>query len=105
METTFRFFDARKALLEVVKQDTTLSSLDKLQIRLAVNFRPRIRQEILGEIQAQCCLAGLVTEDMRIIPTADAASGPNPMEVDWDNILAFIQTLLPLILQIIDLFS
>lgn len=67
------------------------------RIRLAIAFRPRAVAEVQGCVIDEACQAGKMTRD-----AAAAADGDG---FDWNALLEFIRNLLPLILEIIKIFS
>jgi hypothetical protein len=78
----------KRVMFEAI-QNSDVSVRDKMRLRMAVRFNPQRIAEIVHEeaLIDGCCS----TEDLAA--------------VDWDALLAFIEKLIPLILQIISLFS
>jgi hypothetical protein len=91
-------FNAEAAILQALEKNETLSSFQKLRIRLALKYRPRVRAEIIGEVTALCIEEGYVSEDGVLL-------APPSGQVDWDAIIEFIERLIPLILKLISLFA
>lgn len=91
-------FNAEAAILQALEKNKTLSSFQKLRVRLALKYRPRVRAEIIGEVTALCIEEGYVTEDGTL-------AAPPSGQVDWDAIIEFIERLIPLILKLISLFA
>ena len=85
-------FDAERALLEAVEQ-SDVRPFQKLRIRMALRFRPIMREEILGMVHMHCVLAGLVEE-----------SGEVMAAVDWAAIIEAIIKYLPAIISLISMF-
>lgn len=85
-------FDPEAALFEALDQ-SDLRPIQKLRVRLAVRFRPAVRAEVLGAVQMQCCLAGLVTE-----------AGEVEAAIDWQMVIDTIIKYLPTILSLIMMF-
>jgi hypothetical protein len=85
-------FDAEAALFEALDQ-SDLRPIQKMRIRLAVRYRPAVRAEVLGAVQMQCCMQGLVSE-----------GGEVEAAVDWQAVIDAIVKYLPAILSIIMLF-
>jgi hypothetical protein len=97
MQPSSQPFNAEAAVLEALARNTTLSNFQKMRVRVAMRWRPRVRAEIIGEVTALCIEAGYVSED-------GALMAPPSGQVDWDAIIEFIEKLIPLILKIISLF-
>jgi hypothetical protein len=85
-------FDAEAALFEAL-DNSDLRPIQKKRIRLQVRYRPLKRAEILGAIQAHCCMEGLISE-----------SGEVEAAIDWQMVIDAIVKYLPTILSIIMLF-
>lgn len=85
-------FDAQAALFEALDQ-SDLRALQKRRIRLAVRLRPAVRAEVLGAVQMQLCMEGLVSE-----------TGEVEAAIDWQQVIDAIVKYLPAILSIIMLF-
>jgi len=85
--------DAQSALLEAVAA-SELRPIQKLRIRLALRYRPAVRAEILGAVQMQLCVEGLVSEE-----------GVVEAAIDWrvviDTIIKYLPTILSLIMMFI----
>lgn len=88
-----KLFDAERALLSAVAQ-SDLPLIAKLRIRLALRFRPAARAEMLGAVQMYCVMEGLLPEDGMV----EAA-------FDFQQLIDAIMKFLPMILQIISLFT
>ena len=86
--------DAIKAVREAVDRSETLTAREKRRIKASVRWRPRVRAEVAGLVLAEACVEGLVDED-----------GEVAAAIQWDQILSFIERLLPLILQLVSLFG
>jgi hypothetical protein len=67
------------------------------RIRLVITFRPRALAEVQGCVIDEGCKAG------KILPQAAEAAQSDGF--DWNALLEFIRNLLPLILEIIKIFS
>lgn len=88
--TSFRKALVTAAKTAAAKGDITGREYRKIRI---VSLWPRM----LGKMEAECFAAGVAAGE---IPIESQIVG-----FDWDSLLAFIEKLLPLILQLIDLFS
>ena len=85
-------FNAERALLEAVDQ-SDIRPFQKLRIRMALRYRPAVREEMLGMVQMHCVLAGLVEE-----------SGEVMAAIDWKAIIEAIIKYLPAIISLISMF-
>lgn len=74
-------------------RDGEISRVDLAKIRLAILLRPRVVAEAQQLVIDEGAKAGVIKQ------------GSDVAAIDWNAILAFIQALLPLILQLIELFS
>ena len=74
-----------------------ISRWELARVRLAIAFRPRALAEVQGCVIDEACRAGKMAPQ-----SAEAAEADG---FDWAALLEFIKQLLPLILQIISIFS
>lgn len=87
----------RRTLLAAAAEevrDGNLTRWEMLRIRIACALRPDKLRQSQTVVVDQACAAGLMRD-------ADAESA----DFDWTALLAFIKELLPLIMQIIAMFS
>lgn len=80
---------------EAAFREGKISRWDLARLRLAIALRPRAIAEAQACCASEAYNAGLI---------ADASIGEN-YGFDWTNLLAFIKEFLPLILEIIKMFS
>lgn len=88
-------FDESRAIMEAAYKAHEAGRLDDAEyrrLRRARIFRPRKWRECCELVREEAVLAGVVMED-------------GTFGIDWDSLLAFIERLIPLLLQLIDLFS
>ncbi len=85
-----------KLLIEAVK-NSKLRPFQKIRanIVLKTNFAPKLKQQLVLNTTSKLLEEGKISND----------SGELVALVDWDSILDFITKLLPLLLQLIDLFG
>jgi hypothetical protein len=90
-----------KAALQQAAEDACqageISRWELARVRLAIAFRPRAVAEVQGCVVDEACRAGKMS--------ADAAAAADGDGFDWNALLEFIRNLLPLILEIIKIFS
>jgi hypothetical protein len=90
-----------KAALQQAAEDACqageISRWELARVRLAIAFRPRALAEVQGCVIDEACRAGKMAPQ-----SAEAAEADG---FDWAALLEFIKQLLPLILQIISIFS
>jgi hypothetical protein len=90
-----RFRQALIAQAEQAHSDGELSRQDLFRIRLAT-LNPRIANQLEEAAAEQAASQSLLP----------AGSSPSALgAIDWQNLLSFLRELLPLILQIIKIFS
>lgn len=85
-------FNAELALLEALEK-SNLRPMQKLRVRLALRYRPSVREEILGAVQMHCVIEGAVTEEGTIEPA-----------MEWIMIIELIIKYLPTILSMFSRF-
>jgi len=88
------FFAPTEAILEAVHKAEQSGKINRRQarrIRRQRWLRPRKWEEICDKVEEELSGAKLVSDE--------------GLSVDWEGIIAFIERLMPLILQLIDLFS
>lgn len=81
-----------RGVMEAVASDTSLTGMQRSRIRLAMAFRPRARDAVLGYLSQEAGFRGVVLQE-------------GMFGFDWESLLAFIRELLPLILEIIAIFT
>ena len=90
-----------KAALQQAAEDACqageISRWELARVRLAIAFRPRALEDVQGCVIDEACRAGKMAPQ-----SAEAAEADG---FDWAALLEFIKQLLPLILQIISIFS
>jgi hypothetical protein len=84
-------------IIQAANQSTTMGPLQKLRVRRLMSSRLRrsARNEVLVRVKAEMLAEGVI----------DVTEEGVEMNLDLNGILAFIERLLPLILQLINLFS
>lgn len=94
---TINFREAKKAIFEVAKKKVASGDMSAVQyVRLStafVVFPRKTKAMVDGFVQ-------LMEEVPDLFPSAVDVNG----EVDWDQLLAFFEKLLPLILEFVEAF-
>lgn len=95
MRATRSFKNALLTAASTAYQQGEISRVDLARVRFALLLRPRA----VAEAQQACIDEGIKAG---IIKDGVAAANDS---FDWESLLAFIQALLPIILEIISIFS
>lgn len=82
-----------QAILAAVAH-SSVDNREANRIRRAMLLRPLVRQQIRQLVHDNCCALGYFLE-----------TGETGVGIDWNDILALIRELVPLILELIDLFN
>lgn len=88
----------RRALVEAATQEYragNLSRLDLARVRMAAFLRPLAMREAQMAVADEAFAAGLVHD----------VGATEAFDFDWEKLIEFIKTILPLIIQIISLFT
>ena len=95
-DVTGKKTEFKTALLQAAAEARSAGEIDRgdyLRIWFVATFRPRALAQVQATVVHEAVSAGLMP------PSA------NPEAFDWSALLAFIQALLPIILQIISIFG
>lgn len=97
MNRSMDFDSVKGAILEALEANTTLGRWEKrrLQRILQSPFRRRAQREVVEFAASQMLAAQIIEPTPEGVMTA----------VDWDALLKFLEGLLPLIVQLINLFG
>ena len=83
--------EIQKRLIQAIEEDASLDDRKRRALKRKLRWRPRLRQEVLDMITSESLSAGVLA-----FPSA---------QIDWDALLAFIKELIPIIVELIELFG
>jgi len=104
-DTTPGVLSQQQRTVEMVTAAIDKSDLRPLKKRRLKNAlrRPAVAEQVTDWVTSNAIYEGIIT--INPTPVYGADGEPDLIGVDWDSLLAFIEKLIPLILQLIELFS
>ncbi len=95
-----------KQVETAIQDSDRLTDRRKARMLRVLNRRPKVAQRVVDEVTARALDADLITFDYyQTRSDDDDEEGKVRARVDWDSIIAFIERLIPLIVQLIGLFG
>lgn len=78
-----------KTIFKAIDEDTSLSAKEKRRAKRTLRWRPYVRRQVFDAVILEAAFGGHDAE----------------AEIDWEELLEFIKALIPVIMELIALFT